>query len=57
VAWTKEERSWPSNFEMGWGIWLGHEKNWFWGEQKTRVITKQAGCGVNRVLLEVVSDQ
>jgi hypothetical protein len=24
-----EERSWPSNLEMGWGIWLGDDKIWF----------------------------
>ena len=43
-----DERSWPSNLEMGWGIWLGDDKIWFWGEQKTTVITEQAGWGCQR---------
>jgi hypothetical protein len=42
-----DERSWPSNLEMRWGIWLGDGKIWFLGKQKTTVITEQAGCGVD----------
>jgi hypothetical protein len=52
-----DERSWPSNLEMGWGIWLGDSKIWFWGKQKTTVITEQAGCGVDAGSLQVGSDQ
>jgi hypothetical protein len=45
---SADERSWPSNLEMGWVIWLGDDKIWFWGEQKTTVITKQAGVWCRR---------
>jgi hypothetical protein len=43
-----DERSWPSNLEMGWGIWLGDDKIWFWGEQKTNDGYHRAGRGVCR---------
>jgi hypothetical protein len=46
--WGADERSWPSNLEMGWGIWLGDDKFWFGGEQKTTVITEQAGVWCRR---------
>jgi hypothetical protein len=40
---ARSEVSWPSNLEMGWGIWLGYDQIWFWGRQKTTVIGEQAG--------------
>jgi hypothetical protein len=49
--------SWPSNFEMRWGIWLGEDKICFGGRQKTTVISEQAGCGVDGGSLQVGSDQ
>jgi hypothetical protein len=52
-----DKRSWPSNLEMGWGIWLGDGKIQFWGKQKKTVITKQAGCGVEGGSLQVGLDQ
>jgi hypothetical protein len=37
--------SWPSNLEMGWGIWLGDDKIWFWGRQHRTAINERAGLG------------
>jgi hypothetical protein len=57
--WARTEVSWPSNLEMGWGIWLGDDKIWFWGRQKmTVIICEQVGvwcrlgvatCGVGSI--------
>jgi hypothetical protein len=40
-----------------WGIWLGDEIIWIWGEQKTTVKSEQAGWGVDGVSQKVVSDE